>query len=214
MAIHVTKLGHSCVRLERDGQTLVIDPGGFSEEDAAVGADAVLITHEHPDHSESGRLRLAIESKPNLEIWTNPAFAATLGDIGAPVHAVGEGDAFTAAGFDVSVHGERHGVIHPSLPMVSNVGFLVDGAVFHPGDAFTVPGVPVEALFVPVHAPWFKASEAIDYMREVAPTRSFAAHDGMLNDRGLNLVDMLYARLSPEASPYERLQAGESIDLG
>src|SRR5262245_63735372 len=123
MTINVTKLGHSCIRLERDGQTLVIDPGGFSEEDAAVGADALLITHEHPDHSESGRLKLAIESKRNLEIWTNPMFAGAIDGIGAPVHPVGEGDAFTAAGFDVSVHGARHGVIHPSLPMVANVGF-------------------------------------------------------------------------------------------
>jgi L-ascorbate metabolism protein UlaG (beta-lactamase superfamily) len=214
MAIHVTKHGHSCIRLERDGQTLVIDPGGFSEEDAAVGADAILITHEHPDHTEDGRLRLAVEANPNVEIWTNPAFGATLDGIGVPVHAVGEGDTFAAAGFDVSVHGERHGIIHPSLPMVANVGFLVDGVVFHPGDAFTVPGVPVEALFVPIHAPWFKASEAVDYVREVAPARSYAAHDGMLNDRGLGLMDMFFGRLSPEGSPYERLQAGESVDLG
>lgn len=49
------KMSHSCVRLEKDGRLLVVDPGGFSEEDAAVGADAVLVTHEHPDHFDEGR---------------------------------------------------------------------------------------------------------------------------------------------------------------
>ena len=32
--MRLTKKGHACVRLEKDGQVLVIDPGGFSEEDA------------------------------------------------------------------------------------------------------------------------------------------------------------------------------------
>ena len=31
-----TKLGHSCVRLEKDGVVLVIDPGGWSDAPAAL----------------------------------------------------------------------------------------------------------------------------------------------------------------------------------
>ena len=66
----LTKKSHSCVRLEKDGRTLVLDPGGFSEEDAAVGADAILVTHEHPDHFDERRLRAAMEADPAAEIWT------------------------------------------------------------------------------------------------------------------------------------------------
>lgn len=51
------------------------------------------------------------------------------------MHVVGAGDALTVAGFDVQVHGEWHAVIHPDVPRMPNVGFLVDGLVFHPGDA-------------------------------------------------------------------------------
>jgi L-ascorbate metabolism protein UlaG (beta-lactamase superfamily) len=47
---------HSCVRLERDGRVLVIDPGIWSEPQALLGADAILVTHEHYDHID--RLRL------------------------------------------------------------------------------------------------------------------------------------------------------------
>ncbi len=64
------KKSHACVRLEKDGRTLVLDPGAFSEEDAALGADAILVTHEHPDHFDELRLRAAMEADPAAEIWT------------------------------------------------------------------------------------------------------------------------------------------------
>ena len=48
--MRITKFGHACVRVEHDGATLVIHPGGWTEPEAVDGATAVLITHEHPDH--------------------------------------------------------------------------------------------------------------------------------------------------------------------
>lgn len=78
MSIKLTKKTHACIRLEKDGQTLVIDPGSFSEEDAALGADAVLITHEHPDHFDMNRLRVAMEANPAAAIWTLRSVAEQL----------------------------------------------------------------------------------------------------------------------------------------
>ena len=46
----LTKLGHACVRLEKDDVRLVIDPGVWAGPDVLAGASAVLITHEHVDH--------------------------------------------------------------------------------------------------------------------------------------------------------------------
>src|SRR5689334_14551696 len=46
--VRITKYSHSCLRVEADG-VLVVDPGVFSERSALDGADAVLVTHEHPD---------------------------------------------------------------------------------------------------------------------------------------------------------------------
>lgn len=139
----LTKKSHSCIRLERDGQSLVIDPGGFSEEDAAVGTDAILVTHEHPDHFDEARLRAGLESNPAAQVWTLRSVAEKLSAaFPGRIHTVGHGDTFSAAGFDVQVHGELHAVIHPDIPRITNIGFLVDGSVFHPGDALTVPGRP------------------------------------------------------------------------
>ncbi|WP_405565675.1 MBL fold metallo-hydrolase [Streptomyces sp. NBC_01180] len=208
----LTKKTHACVRLEKDGQTLVIDPGGFSEEDAALGADAILVTHEHFDHFDENRLRAGMESNPAAEIWTLRSVAEQLSAaFPGRVHTVGHGDTFEAAGFGVQVHGELHAVIHPDLPRITNVGYLVDGSVFHPGDAFTVPDQPVETLMLPVHAPWNKISEVIDYVREVRPQRAIDIHDVLLKDLARGVYDTHIGNLG--GAGHTRLMPGDATDL-
>ena len=50
----MTKYTHSCIRLENEGRTLVLDPGNFAAEGehatALEGADYLFVTHAHPDH--------------------------------------------------------------------------------------------------------------------------------------------------------------------
>lgn len=206
------KKGHSCVRLEKDGRTLVIDPGGFSEGDAAVGADAVLVTHEHPDHFDEGRLRAAMEANPAARIWAPRSVSERISTtFPGRVHTVGEGDTVDAAGFSVEVHGQLHAVIHPDIPRIANCGYVVEGSLFHPGDALTVPGRPVDTLLLPVHAPWSKVSEIIDYLREVAPRRAFDVHDGLLADRARPVYDRLIGDLG--GVEHGRLAPGESVGV-
>lgn len=207
----LTKKRHACVRLEKDGQTLVIDPGGFSEPDAAAGADVLLVTHEHPDHFDPAKLRAALDAEPAAELWAPAAVADQLAAAyPGRVHTAGHGDTFTAAGFDVQVHGELHAVIHPDIPRVANVGYLVDGSVFHPGDAFTVPGHPVDTLLLPVHAPWNKISEVIDYVREVKPRRSIDVHDALLADLARPLYDTHVGNLG--GAGHLRLAPGDGTE--
>ncbi|MFD9338849.1 MBL fold metallo-hydrolase [Streptomyces sp. NPDC060028] len=208
----LTKRLHSCVQLEKDGRVLVIDPGVFSESDAGLGADVLLVTHEHPDHFDEGRLRAALDANPAAALWTLRSVADRL----APaypgrVHTVGHGDAFTAAGFEVQVHGELHAVVHPDIPRVTNVGYLVDGSLFHPGDALTVPAAPVDTLMIPVHAPWNKVSEVIDYVREVKPRRAIDIHDAYLSDLARPIYDASLGALS--GAEHSRLTAGDATDL-
>ncbi|GAA2927429.1 MBL fold metallo-hydrolase [Streptomyces enissocaesilis] len=208
----LTKKSHACVRLEKDGRTLVIDPGGFSEEDAAVGADVVLVTHEHPDHFDEYRLRAGLEGNPAAELWTLRSVADRLSAaFPGRVHTVGHGDVFSAAGFDVQVHGELHAVIHPDIPRITNVGYLVDGSVFHPGDALTVPEHPVETLLLPVMAPWSKISEVIDYVREVKPRRAIDIHDALLTDLARPIYDRQIGGLG--GTDHGRMTPGDSTGL-
>jgi L-ascorbate metabolism protein UlaG (beta-lactamase superfamily) len=212
--MRLTKLGHACVRLEKDGATLVIDPGIWSGPEPAAGANAILITHEHADHLDAAGVRAAMRGDSSLQLWTNAAVAAQLADFGARVHAVAHGDTFAAAGFDVHVYGQEHALIHRDIPVVANTGFAVDGKVFHPGDALTVPEDPVRTLLLPANAPWLKVAEMIDYAREVAPERGYAIHDGLLNASGLGLMaNLLKLTAGPGGEAVVRLEPGTSVEV-
>jgi L-ascorbate metabolism protein UlaG (beta-lactamase superfamily) len=212
--VQLTKHGHACVVLSDGDRRLVVDPGSFTADDAWAGASALLVTHEHADHFVPDKVRAALDADPALELWTNTSVAEQLAGLGSRVHVVGPGDTFTAAGFDVSVHGEWHAVVHPDIPRVRNVGFLVEETVFHPGDALTVPEVAVPTLLLPAHAPWSKVAELVDYLREVRAERAFAVHDALLSDLGLAGVARLLGEGGPgQPTPYARLAPGESVDI-
>jgi hypothetical protein len=152
-----------------------------------------------------------MDRDPALQLWTTGPVAAQFDGFGGRVHTVGHGDAFTAAGFDVHVYGHEHAPIHPDMPRVPNVGFAT-GALFHPGDAFTIPDEPVRTLLLPISAPWLKASEMIDYARAVRPEISYAIHDELLNGNGINLIAQVAGGLLGQGS-YARLEPGASVDL-
>jgi L-ascorbate metabolism protein UlaG (beta-lactamase superfamily) len=210
--MRITKYTHACLRLEHSGGVLVIDPGVFSEPEALDGADAVLITHEHVDHVDLDKLRAAAAAQPELTVHTHPDVEAQLTDLDADVFAVNPGDIFVAAGMTVRAHGGQHAVIHPDIPRIVNVGFVIDapdGPIYHPGDSFHVPDEEVATLFVPVSAPWLKLAEAIDFARAVKPERAFALHDSLLVEAGQQMVTGHMTRLS--GTHYTRLEPGQTI---
>jgi L-ascorbate metabolism protein UlaG (beta-lactamase superfamily) len=150
-----------------------------------------------------------------LQVWAPASVASSLGELGDRVTAVGAGESFSAGGFDVRTFGALHALIHPLIaPPVANVGYLVEGAVYHPGDSFTVPPVPVETLLIPIHAPWSKVSEVIDFTAAVRAPRAFQIHDVYLSEVGGALVDRLVGTVGATyGTTYTRLSPTESVDL-
>ncbi|MFI6277715.1 MBL fold metallo-hydrolase [Streptomyces sp. NPDC050988] len=198
--MRITKYTHACVRLEQDGRVLVIDPGIWSEPAALDGADAVLVTHEHADHIDV--LRLAGLGVPVYA----PADAdiPRLGTIG-----VSSGTEFTAADFRVRAVGGRHAFIYDGEPDCANLGYIVEEAVYHPGDSLHVPEQPVETLLVPAQGSWMKMAEAISFIKAIEPRRAFPIHDAQINDRGLGSVNGWLAESTD--SGYRYLAPGESL---
>ena len=219
--MQLTKYTHACVRLDDGDRSLVIDPGTFSPDGelstALGGAHAVLVTHEHPDHIDPDALADAAASDADLHVWAPAAVCAQLDEreqLRGRTTAVTAGETFTAGGFDVRGFGGQHAVIHPTIPVVANVGYLVDGAVYHPGDSFVVPEVPVERLLLPLHAPWSKVAEVLDHVVAVRPRHVHHVHDGLLNERGRNLVDGHVDRVASRyGGAYAPLQTGETVEL-
>ncbi|MGO1052353.1 MBL fold metallo-hydrolase [Crossiella sp. CA198] len=212
--MRLTKYGHACVRVEHEGETIVLDPGAFTEPEALTGATAVLITHEHFDHFDGDRLRQALDANPALRVWTTDSVAAQLTGLAGRVTTVGHGDRFDLGAVEVEVHGTWHAEIHPDLPLVPNSGFLLGGTVFHPGDALTVPDRPVDTLLLPLHAPWSRVAHLIDYVRAVKPRQAYQVHDVLLSDIGRTLTSSMLGERGPgTGAPLTLLATGESVEL-
>ncbi len=173
----LTRFGHSCVLVEDGGGRVLLDPGTFSSGfESLRDLTAVLITHQHADHLDAPRVAALLEANPDAALYLD---AGSAEQVDLP-HTVVEAGSRFDVGTSIQVFGSQHAVIHPDIPMVPNVGYLVGGRFFTPGDAFTVPDADVEVLGVPVAAPWQKLSEAVDYLRAVSPGRAFPVHDGIL----------------------------------
>ncbi len=193
--MNLERRGHSCVVVRAAG-TLVIDPGTWSDTAGALdGADAVLITHEHPDHVDVGAVVAS-----GLPVWGPSPALDLLTSAGAaaerlnPVH---DGDKITPAGVPVRVLGEWHEPIHPDAPCFANVGYLVADRVLHPGDAYvTVPDeVTVDLAFVPVSGPWLRISDVVDWVRRLQPRRILPIHDALASPAGVTLALQWVERL-------------------
>jgi L-ascorbate metabolism protein UlaG (beta-lactamase superfamily) len=213
--MRLTKFGHSCLLVEEGGARVLLDPGSFSEGfEELDGLTAVCLTHQHGDHLDAGRVRRLLDRNPGVRVVSDEGSAQALSEAGADVEVVHDGDELELGGLGLAVAGRDHAVVHPDVPVVPNVGYLVGGRLFHPGDAFTVPTRPVEVLAVPAGAPWLKLAEAVDYLRRVAPRVAFPVHEKVLSEGGITIhyrqLEQLGAR---GGTTFQVLDDGRPLDL-
>jgi L-ascorbate metabolism protein UlaG (beta-lactamase superfamily) len=213
--MRLTKLGHSCLLVEEGGARLLLDPGNLSAGfEELEGLTAVLFTHQHADHLDQQRLRGLLDRNPGVKVVSDPGSAEPLGQAGVEVEVVADGQELDVGGVGVQVLGRDHAVVHPDIPVVPNVGYLVGGRVFHPGDAFTRPGQPVEVLAVPAAAPWLKVSEPIDYLRAVRPRVAVPVHDQVLSAAGRSIHYRQLEQLgAKEGTTLRDLDDGAPVEL-
>jgi L-ascorbate metabolism protein UlaG (beta-lactamase superfamily) len=211
--MRITKFGHACVRIEHDGQVVVLDPGMFTDAEAVDGATAVLVTHLHPDHLYPENLRAT-----DAPVFTVGQVAEQLAtdapDVAERTVAVPAGAAFDI-GLPVRAVGELHNVIHPELPQPYNSGYLLTvGAqtVYHPGDSLALPEVPVDLLLCPASAPWLRSEMAVEFVRAVGAPRNLAIHDRVYSEAGHGLLAMQMETLvAPRGLEWLRRADGEDL---
>ncbi|PVE95829.1 MBL fold metallo-hydrolase [Microbacterium sp. TPD7012] len=212
--MRVTKFEHATLRIDVDQDTLLIDPGSFTSPLVDLGGlVGVVITHEHPDHWTPDHLDRILRDAPGTPIYA-PSGVARAAE-GYEITVVAPGDTIEVGAFTLRFFGGTHEVIHSSLPVVENVGVLVNDELYYPGDSYAVPeGVEVDTLAAPLGAPWLKIGEAMDYVLAVKPKRSFGTHDMTLSVIGKNMHrQRLQWATEQGGGAFTVLEPGDSLDL-
>lgn len=209
----LTKYEHACFTLEKDGKLLVVDPGIWTTDlSAPENVAAVIVTHEHPDHFDPNALGAIIAHNPDARIFAHENITGQLGDA-LPHTAVIAGEGVEAGPFRLEFYGGEHAVIHSDLPVVANLGVMINGTVYYPGDSFTNPERPVDVLALPVGAPWLKISETLDFLTTIKPRFAFPTHDAVLSTAGKTLPDRMVPQFAEKVgTTYQRLSEPIEID--
>lgn len=212
--MRLTKLEHAALVVEDSGDKLYIDPGKFTTPiTESAGAVAVVITHEHDDHWAPEQLDRIIDMNPEVRLFGPAGVAAAAAD--HPVEVVAPGDGIEVGPFRLRFFGGKHALIHRSIPVIDNLGVLVDEALYYGGDSFAVPeGVAVDVLAVPAGAPWLKLSDAMDYVEAVAPRRAFPTHEMLLSRAGKALANTRLAWATEQhGGEFLPLEPGDTLDF-
>lgn len=212
--MRVTKHEHACLRLEREGRTLIVDPGSFTLPLADLkDLVGIVLTHEHPDHWTPEHLDRLLKAAPGTPVYGPAGVAAAAA--GFDVITVSPGETVEVEPFTLEFFGGRHAVIHETIPVVDNVGVLVDDQFYYPGDSYAVPkGRDVRLLAAPLGAPWLKIGEAMDFVLAVAPRRAFGTHDMTLSQIGREMGrQRLRWATEQDGGEFLALDPGDSVDL-
>ena len=211
--MRVTKHEHATLVLDKDDRALIIDPGSFTSPLETTNAVAVVLTHEHADHWTAEHLDRILANNPGVPILAPQGVANAAP--GYAITVVSPGDSVDVGPFHLRFFGGRHEVIHESIPVVDNVGVLVDDGFYYPGDSYAVPkGVKVDLLAAPVGAPWLKIGEAMDFVLAVAPRRAFGTHDMTLSVAGRTMGRArLRWAVEQDGGQFVELDPGDTVEV-
>jgi L-ascorbate metabolism protein UlaG (beta-lactamase superfamily) len=183
----ISHLGHSTVRLELAGRSILIDPGNFSTAwHGLTGLDLIVVTHQHLDHIDPIRLPALLAANPEAKLMVEPTVAQAHRLPRA--QPLAPGTRLVLGEVTLSAVGGRHAVIHRDIPRIGNIGLVVEAPgeprFFHPGDALDTIPEGVDLAAVPAHGPWCAMKEIIDFARQLGAGQGFLIHDGLINQRG------------------------------
>jgi L-ascorbate metabolism protein UlaG (beta-lactamase superfamily) len=214
--MRIAHFGHSCILVELNDTTLLFDPGTFARGfEGITGLDAIVVTHQHPDHIDPARIEALAAANPDAALLSDPQTAAQRGGRWQAVRA---GQVLTVGSVQITGGGGRHAVIHPDIPVIDNTVFQLGtpddpAALVHPGDSLWVPPTPVGVLAIPAAAPWMKIGETVDYLRAVAPRTAFPIHQGVVAQDAYPIYYGRLAEMAPAGTEFRVLESETATEF-
>ena len=176
--VRITHFGHSCLLVDTGAARLLFDPAPSPAASRPSPAWTRCWSRTSTPTTWIPSGSAVAGANPDARLIVDAGTAEQLGE--RPTRWSRSGASIQIAGSRIDVLGGQHAVIHPDIPVIANNAYLIDGTHLHPGDSFTPPPAPVDVLFLPTGAPWLKLSEAVDYLRAVAPRTAVPIHEAVL----------------------------------
>ena len=207
----ITKFVHSCLLLQDQGKTILMDPGQFSYDAQVLditslpALDYILITHEHADHLSVQFIKDLLARFPKVEIFSNAGVATTLQKEQIEVKTTGGGY------FSFSDAPHEH--LFQGWPLPENSVFTVFGRLTHPGDSLNFSQT-TDILALPVQAPWGSTVAAAEKAAELKPKYIVPIHDWHWHDQARQWsYQMLEKYFETQGIRFKGLQTGELFEI-
>lgn len=205
----LTKYEHSCMVLEQQDRLLVLDPGEHSKSLPSLGnVDAVIVSHMHSDHFDLNRLARIADQNKSVHIF-GPKQVTEQSQV-LNMASVNAGETKEVGPFQLKFVGGHHELYGE----IENIGVIINGIFFYPGDSYAKPEQPIKTLALPASAPWLRVPDAINLMKECAPKTAFPVHNALLSKIGETIhYRLIEAAAQKIGADWRVLKTNESMEI-
>jgi len=208
----LTKFQHACFVVEKDGSSVVVDPGNLTHDFIMPKhVAAVFITHNHGDHLDNQLVITILRANPKTILLAHESILADYKN--ENTQAVTVGETVDAGGISLKFVGGTHEAIDIAIPTPPNIGVIIENRLYYPGDSYFAPEQTITELLLPISAPWLTIGKAMDLVRILKPANTFPTHDAILSTEGQALVDGMATKITASLNTsYQRIN-GKTVQL-